>query len=136
MNCPHCARNKVVKNGHRNGKQSYLCRDCHRQFRDNPQQGYSAEVKALCVTMSLNGMGFRAIERVTGINQNSVLNWVRQSAAALPDDENYEIPETAQLDELETFVAQKKQNLAVDGGEYQTSRHPQVRGGGPLAGDL
>jgi transposase-like protein len=64
--------------------------------RDNPQLGYSAEVKALCVTMSLNGMGFRAIERVTGINHNSVINWVRQAAAAIPD-ENYEIPETAQL---------------------------------------
>ncbi len=57
--------------------------------------------------MSLNGMGFRAIERVTGINHNSVLNWVRQAAAAMPE-ENYEIPETAQLDELETFVGQKK----------------------------
>jgi hypothetical protein len=85
--------------------------------------------------MSLNGMGFRAIERVTGINHNSVLNWVRQAAAAIPQ-ENYEIPETAQLDELETFVGQKKQNLAMDGGEYKTSRHPQVRGGRSLSGDL
>ena len=47
--------------------------------------------------MSLNGMGFRGIERVTGINHNSVINWVRQSEAALPE-ENYEIPETAQID--------------------------------------
>jgi hypothetical protein len=85
--------------------------------------------------MSLNGMGFRAIERVTGINHNSVINWVRQAGAAIPD-ENYEIPETAQLDELETFVGQKKQNLAVDGGEYETSRHSPVRGGRPLSGDL
>ena len=107
MSCPHCTSDKIVKNGHRNGKQSYLCRDCRRQFRDNPQQGYTREVKAFCVTLSLNGMGFRAIERVTGVNHNSVLNWVRQAAAAIPD-ENYEIPETAQLDELETFVSQKK----------------------------
>ncbi|MBD2153052.1 IS1 family transposase [Leptolyngbya sp. FACHB-16] len=106
MNCPHCTSDKIVKNGHRNGKQSYLCRDCRRQFRDNPQQDYIPEVKALCVTMSLNSMGFRAIERVTGINHNSVINWVRQAAAAIAE-ENYEIPETAQLDELETFVGQK-----------------------------
>jgi hypothetical protein len=38
--------------------------------------------------------------------------------------------------ELETFVAQKKQNLAVDDGEYQTSRHSPVRGRGSLAGDI
>jgi len=103
MNCPHCTSDKIVKNGHRNARQSYLCRDCRHQFRDNPQLGYTQAVKTLCVTMSLNGMGFRAIERVTGINHNSVINWVRQAAAAIPD-ENYERPETAQLDELETFV--------------------------------
>jgi transposase-like protein len=108
MNCPRCTSNKVVKNGHRHGKQSYLCRDCHRQFRENPSpQGYSAQVKDLCVKMSLNGMGFRGIERVTGINHNSVINWVPQAEAALPE-ENYEIPETAQIDELQTFVASKK----------------------------
>ena len=78
--------------------------------------------------MSLNGMGFRAIERVTGINHNSVINWVRQAAAVIPD-ENYEIPETAQLDELETFVGQKKQNLVVDSRQHKTPRHSQVRGG-------
>ena len=57
--------------------------------------------------MSLNGMGFRGIERVTGINHNSVINWVRQAEAAI-SDENYEIPETAQLDELQPFVGAKK----------------------------
>lgn len=108
MDCLKCKSSKVVKNGRRQGKQSYLCRDCGRQFRENPQpQGYSADVKALCVKMSLNGMGFRGIERVTGINHNSVLNWVRQAEAAIPD-ENYEIPETAQVDELQTFVGVKK----------------------------
>jgi transposase-like protein len=122
MSCPHCASAQVVKNGQRNGKQSYLCCNCRRQFRENPELGYSAEVKALCVKMSLNGMGFRAIERVTGINHNSVINWVRQAAAAIADD-NYQIPETAQLDELETFVGKKKQNLAVDGREYEVPWH-------------
>jgi transposase-like protein len=67
--------------------------------------------------MSLNGMGFRGIERVTGINHNSVINWVPQAEAALPE-ENYEIPETAQIDELQTFVASKKQNLALECREY------------------
>ncbi|NES64642.1 MAG: IS1 family transposase, partial [Okeania sp. SIO2D1] len=27
MDCPYCQSHKVVKNGHRQGKQSYLCRD-------------------------------------------------------------------------------------------------------------
>ena len=108
MDCPHCQSSKVVKNGRRQGKQSYLCRSCNRQFRENPQpQSYSREVKDLCVKMSLNGMGFRAIERVTGISHNSVLNWVRQAADTITE-ENYELPETAQIDELQTFIGSKK----------------------------
>ena len=51
MICPPCASTNVVKNGHRNGKSRYLCRDGCRQFRDHLQQGYGQEVKALCATM-------------------------------------------------------------------------------------
>ena len=52
---PYCQSHKVVKNGHRQGKQSYLCRECGRQFRDGPcPAGYSSDVKELCVKMSLN----------------------------------------------------------------------------------
>ena len=104
----HSQSAKGVKNGHRQGKQSYLCLHCNRQFRENPQaRGYSALVKDLCVKMSLNGMGFRGIERVTGIWHNSVINRVRQASAKIAD-ENYLIPETAQIDELQTFVGSKK----------------------------
>lgn len=52
-------------------------------------------------------MGFRGIERVTGISHNSVINWVREAEAIIAD-ENYELPETAQIDELQTFVGSKK----------------------------
>ena len=93
MPCPHCQSFKVVKNGNRHGKQSSLCRNCQSQFRENPQPpGYSAQVQDLWVKMSLNGMGFRGIERVTGISHNSVINWVRQAEAKIAD-ENYEIPD-------------------------------------------
>lgn len=111
MDCPHCQGSKVVKNGRRQGKQSYLCRDCNRQFREYPKsQSYSPDIKALCIKMSLNGMGFRAIKRVTCISHNSVINWVREAEAAIPD-ENYEIPETAQIQELQTFVGLKKNKI-------------------------
>ncbi|EDZ93315.1 hypothetical protein AmaxDRAFT_3967 [Limnospira maxima CS-328] len=52
-------------------------------------------------------MGFRAIERVTGISHNTILNWVRVAETHI-DEENYEIPEIAQIDELQTFVGSKK----------------------------
>lgn len=55
--------------------------------------------------MYVNGMGFRAIERVTGINHNTVINWVKLVATRLPDAPEYsEIPEITQVDELLSFV--------------------------------
>lgn len=60
--------------------------------------------------MSLNGMGFRGIERVTGINHNSVINWVRQAEAAIPD-ENYEIPETDLRGWATSFCRRKKNKV-------------------------
>lgn len=51
-------------------------------------------------------------------------------------DENYEIPETAQIDELQTFVGTKKQSLALDRGEYKAARHSQVCSGQPLSRDV
>ena len=41
----------------------------------------------------------QAIERVTGVCHNTVINWVKQVSQALAD-EDYEIAETIQLDEL------------------------------------
>jgi hypothetical protein len=59
--------------------------------------------------MYVNGMGFRAIERQTGVNHNTVINWVKKAANPLPDAPEYsEIPEIAQVDELETFIGKKK----------------------------
>ena len=108
MQCSHCQSNQTVKNGRRNGIQNYLCRSCERQFREtHTPQGYSLNVKEHCLKLYLNGMGFRAIERATQVCHNTVINWVKQAQQSLPD-ENYEIPESAQVDELQTFVGSKK----------------------------
>jgi AcrR family transcriptional regulator len=32
MKCPHCHSEQLSKNGHRHGKQRYLCKDCGKQF--------------------------------------------------------------------------------------------------------
>lgn len=67
--------------------------------------------------MYVNGSGFRAIERVKGVHHTTVITWVRQVGELLPDAYAPEtIPEVGELDELETFVGSKKQDLAVDGG--------------------
>jgi transposase-like protein len=108
MQCPRCKSAKIVKNGRRRNKQNYLCRNCERQFIDTyDSRGYSDEVKNHCLTLYCNGMGLRAIERSTGVCHNTVINWVKQASSQIPE-ENYAIPETCQVDELQTFVGSKK----------------------------
>ena len=59
--------------------------------------------------MYVNGLGFRAIERVTGVNHNTVIRWVRKVASNLPlAPSPQEIPEITEIDELQTFVGKKK----------------------------
>ena len=59
--------------------------------------------------MYLNGMGFRGIERVTGVHHTTVINWVKQVGELLPNAYDPETtPEVGELDELETFVGRKK----------------------------
>jgi transposase-like protein len=108
MQCPKCQSDKIVKNGRRKDKQNYLCRNCKRQFIDTYDiRGYSDEIKEHCLTLYCNGMGFRAIERSTGVGHNTIINWVRKASSQIPC-ENYEIPQTSQIDELQTFVGSKK----------------------------
>jgi transposase-like protein/AcrR family transcriptional regulator len=80
MKCPHCHSEHVSRNGHRHGKQRYLCKDCHKQFPDTyTAQGYSEEIKQHCLDLHKQGMGFREIERTTGISHNTVIHWVKQN---------------------------------------------------------
>ena len=119
MQCPECQSTHINKNGHKKGKQNYICVGCGRQFIDGyqPHKGYSSEVKRECLKMYVNGMGFRAIERVKNVHHTTIINWVKQVGELLPDFYDPEtLPEVGELDELETFVGSKKQNLATDGG--------------------
>ena len=110
MQCPRCRSSHIRKNGKKRSKQNHICCDCRRQFIDIYEHiGYPDEIKRECLEMYVNGMGFRAIERVKKVHHTTVINWVKQVGNSLSDAPEYaEIPEVAELDELETFVGSKK----------------------------
>jgi insertion element IS1 protein InsB len=123
MQCPQCKSTQNKKNGFRRGKQSYRCKTCECQYVENPSsRKYPSEVKKLCLKMYLNGMGFRAIARVTEIDHTTIINWVREEGKQLPEEPyQEEIPEITEIDgaghaevtsayaphELQTFVGWK-----------------------------
>jgi transposase len=49
--------------------------------------------------MYYNGLGFREIERLTGISHNTIINWVRQAELSPNDSEVNEIKEDTKPDE-------------------------------------
>ncbi len=77
MQCPVCQSIHVNKNSQKKGKQNYICVGCGRQFIDcyKPHKGYSEKLN-MNVSKYVNGMGFRAIERIREVHHTSIINWV------------------------------------------------------------
>ncbi len=74
MICPECQSSNLKKNGHKRGKQNYLCKSCGRQFIDSYSPlGYPDSVKKYCLHLYLEGNGFRRIERLTGVSHNTII---------------------------------------------------------------
>ncbi len=54
-------------------------------------------------------------ERIKGVHHTTLITWVRLVGKLLPDAYDPEVmPEVGELDELQTYVKKKTQNLAVD----------------------
>ncbi len=101
MKCPKCESEQIRKNGHRSDKQNYLCKICGRQFVESySQRGYSDDAKQICLKMHQNGLGFREIERLTGISHNTIINWAKQAGLSPNDSKINEIKEDIKLDEI------------------------------------
>ena len=116
MKCPECGATHIRKNGKRKSEHNHICVACGRQFINTyePHRGYSDEVRRECLKMYVNGSGFRAIERVKGVHHTTVIAWVKHVGEYLPDTYDPETtPEVGELDELETFVRLKKQDVAL-----------------------
>ncbi|MEH2410988.1 IS1 family transposase [Nostoc sp.] len=109
MQCPKCASTHTRKNGRQRSKQNYICVQCGRQFIDAYEpKGYSEDFKCECLEMYVNGLGFRAIERVKKVHHTTVINWVREVGSAITyTSSRSEIPEVTEVDELETFIGKK-----------------------------
>jgi transposase-like protein len=92
------------------GSQRYRCGQCQRRYTPNPKEhGYPTSLRQQAVKMYVEGMNYRRIGRLLGVDHVTVMLWVKAHADGLPND----ITEPSQagiieLDELYTFVGKKK----------------------------
>ena len=113
--CPRCQCKTFVKNGKNNNKQRYKCKQCAYNFSiDKLKQGIDQYYVKHCLQLYLEGMGFRAIERVVGVSHVSVINWVKQDGKALKKvTESRKNIAAVELDELCSYVGSKKKALGL-----------------------
>lgn len=71
MNCPECDSQNIIKNGStHNGKPKFMCKDCGRQFVENPTKKIiSQETWDLVDKLLLEKIPIAGISRVTGISE-------------------------------------------------------------------
>ena len=111
MNCPTCqSTDKQHKSGRNpSSSQRYRCGHCGSKYTPVPTpQGYPEATRLQAVRMYVDGMNLRRVARHLGMNHQSVANWVKAYAAQLPPAPLPEKVETIEMDELHTFVEDKK----------------------------
>ena len=111
--CPYCGQTgPVVKSGFNNkgGNQRHECQRCRKYFTvEHWPKGYDPKLREQAMRMYLEGISLRGIGRVLGVHHQSVANWVKAAADALPEQVADNTPtQTVEIDELFTFVGKKR----------------------------
>ena len=113
MTCPTCGSHDIIKNGltHR-AKQNYKCKDCGRQFVEDPQWKPKAkDPYKLVDLLLLEKIPLAGIVRVTQVSESVLQDYVNTFYAKVPKTVSV-IPKskgklTVQMDELWSFVDAK-----------------------------
>jgi IS1 family transposase len=74
---------------------------------------YNAEVRQKAVQMYVDGINLRRIARHLGVNHQSVANWAKTHADGLPTAPVPGEVENAEMDELFTFIGDKKNRIYI-----------------------
>ncbi len=82
--CPRCGSSHVIKNGHiHNGKPKFACKDCRRQFVENPKwRPIGVETRALVDKLLLERISLAGIVRVRGVSTQWLQTYVNAQYAA------------------------------------------------------
>jgi insertion element IS1 protein InsB len=80
VSCPHCNSSNCIKYGRiHNGKQRYLCKDCKRQFVENPKQKIvSYEKRNLVERLLSERISLRGIARSAEVSRSWLQDYVNE----------------------------------------------------------
>ncbi len=82
---------------------------CNLKYTPEPKEkGYPEEVRKQALQLYVDGMNLRRIGRHLGLHHRTVSLWVRAQAANMPEAPLPEEVDEAEMDELYTFIGDKK----------------------------
>ena len=111
ITCPHCqGTTRQNKAGTTNaGSQRFRCMHCNRKYTPKPKkQGYPESVRKQAMEMYVDGGNLRRIARHLKIAPQTVAYWVTEVAEAMPNTPVPNEVKEAEMDELFTFIGDKK----------------------------
>ena len=84
LKCYHCGSDRLVRDGFtQNGKQRYLCSDCRRMSRDDPQaNGYTEAERERILRAYHERSSLRGLSRTFGVSRNTVTSWLKKRGGA------------------------------------------------------
>lgn len=124
MTCHNCQIAAVKIGKDRKGNQRYRCNNCRKSFQELKDKMlgnmYLPEAKALmCLQLLVEGSSIRSIERVTGVNRNTILSLLEVAGAkceAMMDTYLRKVKVTdVQADEIWNFVGMKEKTKVRKG---------------------
>src|SRR5215471_14068888 len=87
MKCVYCqAKERQMKAGFTGaGSQRYRCGKCGRRYTPEPKaQGYSDGLRAQAVKLYADGLNYRRIGRILGIDHVTAMIWIKGHVEQLP----------------------------------------------------
>jgi transposase-like protein len=82
---------------------------CQIKYTPNPKRwAHPAAVRKQALQLYVDGMNLRRIARHLGVHHRTVSLWVQAQAAQLPDPPVPSEVKAAEMDELFTFIGEKK----------------------------
>ena len=109
--CPNCQattrQNKAGLTGC--GSQRFRCMHCQRKYTPEPKHhGYSESMRQRALEMYVDGNNLRRIARHLKVHHRTIALWVKDHVDGLPPAPVPEVVQTAELDEMFTFIGDKK----------------------------
>ena len=80
LRCQYCQSTNLVRNGlAADGRQRYVCRDCHKRSREQPRtNAYSEEERETILRAYDERNSLRGLSRTFGLSRNTVTAWIKK----------------------------------------------------------